>query len=148
MLSRFDWGEDPLYDHPASPAALLDVVNVKERVLLFALAGWARPVEACSTSTSSLSIPKRATSPTSDADERKNTRRTRNTVELLIGIDAVREQIDPLVEYADWTRYLLPGKSVERPISTQTTQRWFLNPANAPTYHQWSYPLSKMGCRT
>ncbi|MFB6164373.1 MAG: integrase [Haloarculaceae archaeon] len=134
LLTRFGWDEEPLYDHPAlSPAdleALLAAGDADERFLLLALAGWGlRPVEACELHVDQLVLEP----PDGEGGipyvefavgERKNARRTRNTVELLVGVDALRARIDRLRDRTDWSGYLLPSPAREgAPISTQTARR-------------------------
>lgn len=157
LLNRFGWDEDPIYDHPALSredlAALLDVSNADERFLLLALAGWGlRPVEACELHIDQLELdPKEGDVPyiAFEVGERKNARRTRNTVELLVGVDAVRERIDVLAEDDDWTGHLLPGQSITQPMSTQTARRWFHDLGErADVTIDGSHPLPKMGRRT
>ncbi|GGL44141.1 hypothetical protein GCM10009037_29460 [Halarchaeum grantii] len=157
LLNRFGWDEDPRYDHPAlsrdDVAALLDVANADERFLLLALAGWGlRPVEACELHVDQLELdPEEGDVPyiEFEAGQRKNARRTRNTVELLVGVDAVRERIDILAEDEEWTGYLLPGQSISRPMSTQTARRWFRDLGErADVEVDRSHPLPKMGRRT
>ncbi|MFB6078827.1 MAG: tyrosine-type recombinase/integrase [Halarchaeum sp.] len=157
LLNRFGWDEDPLYDHPALSredlAALLDVANDEEHFLLLALAGWGlRPVEACELHVDQLTLdPDEGDVPyiAFEAGQRKNARRTRNTVELLVGVDAIEKRIDALAEDDDWTGYLLPGQSVERPMSTQTARRWLRNLGErADVTVDGGHPLPKMGRRT
>lgn len=157
LLNRFGWDEDPIYDHPAlsrdDVAALLGVANVEERFLLLALAGWGlRPIEACELHVDQLVLdPEEGDVPyiEFEAGQRKNARRTRNTVELLVGVDAVRERIDALAEDEEWTGYLLSGQSIGRPMSTQTARRWFRNLGErAGITIGGSHPLPKMGRRT
>ncbi|GAD52679.1 hypothetical protein MBEHAL_1439 [Halarchaeum acidiphilum MH1-52-1] len=157
LLNRFGWDEDPIYDHPAlsrdDVAALLDVANADERFLLLALAGWGlRPVEACELRVDQLELdPEEGDVPyiAFEAGQRKNARRTRNTVELLVGVDAVRKRIDTLAEDEEWTGYLLPGQLISRPMSTQTARRWFRDfGERADVEIDGRHPLPKMGRRT
>jgi site-specific recombinase XerD len=157
LLNRFGWDEDPKYDHPALSrddlAAMLDVADADERFLLLALAGWGlRPVEACELHVDQLVLdPDEGSVPYVEfaAGERKNARRTRNTVELLVGVDAVRSRVDDLADRAGWTGYLLPGQSIDRPISTATARRWLRDVgARAEVRIDGSHPLPKMGRRT
>lgn len=84
-----------------------------------------------------------------DAGERKNARRTRNTVELLVGVDAVHDRIDTLAPNDDWTGYLLPGQSIDQSMSTQTARRWFRDLGErADVQIEGDHPLPKMGRRT
>ena len=157
LLNRFGWDEDPKYDHPALSrddlAAMLDVADADERFLLLALAGWGlRPVEACELHVDQLVLaPDEGSVPYVEfaAGERKNARRTRNTVELLVGVDAVRSRVDDLADRAGWTGYLLPGQSIDRPISTATARRWLRDVGTrAEVRIDGSHPLPKMGRRT
>lgn len=157
LLNRFGWDEDPRYDHPALGRndldQLLAVADDDERFLLLALAGWGlRPVEACELHAQQLMLnPSEGDVPyiEFEAGERKNARRTRNTVELLVGVEAVTERIDVLSEYNDWTGYLLPGQSIEHPMSTETARRWFRDLGErADVQIAGSHPLPKMGRRT
>jgi site-specific recombinase XerD len=157
IVNRFGWDEEPVYDHPALSRddlkALLAVADDDERFLLLALAGWGlRPVEACEIHASQLVLdPDDGDVPyvEFEAGQRKNARRTRNTVELLVGVDATRARIDSLAEDGDWTGYLLPGRSVDRPLSTQTARRWFRDLGDrAGVEVAGSHPLPKMGRRT
>lgn len=157
LLNRFGWDETPIYDHPALSRedldALLSVATADERFLLLALAGWGlRPVEACELHVDQLVLePDQGDVPyiAFDAGERKNARRTRNTVEVLVGIDAIHERTDTLAEDADWTGYLLPGQSIEHPMSTQTARRWIRDLGERTTVRvDGTHPLPKMGRRT
>ncbi|MFD1600015.1 site-specific integrase [Halobellus rarus] len=159
LLNRFGWDEDPKYDHPALSrddlAALLDVADADERFLLLALAGWGlRPVEACELHLEQLVLdpePDEGSVPYVEfaAGERKNARRTRNTVELLVGTDTVRRRVDDLADRDGWTGYLLPGQSIDRPISTATARRWLRDlGTRAGVEIDGSHPLPKMGRRT
>lgn len=157
LLNRFSWDEDPFYDHPAlSPndlAALLTVAGDDERFLLLALAGWGlRPVEACELHASQLVLdPDQGDVPyvEFEAGQRKNARRVRNTVELLVGLDAIRDRIDALGEDDDWTGYLLPGQSMGQPMLTETARNWFRDlRERAGVQVDGSHPLPKMGRRT
>ena len=157
LLNRFGWDEDPLYDHPALSRddleALLAVGDDDERFLLLALAGWGlRPIEACELHVNQLVLdPNDGDVPyiEFEAGQRKNARRTRNTVELLVGVAAIRERIDVLGEREDWTGYLLPGQSVGKPMSTSTARRWFRDLGRrADIEIAGSHPLPKMGRRT
>ncbi len=157
LLNRFGWDEDPLYDHPALSredlAALLDAGDDDECFLLLALAGWGlRPVEACELHVDQLILnPDDGDVPYIEfaAGERKNARRTRNTVELLVGDDAIRDRIDALDEHDDWTGYLLPGQSIGSPMSTETARRWFRDLGEqANVQIAGGHPLPKMGRRT
>jgi len=157
LLNRFGWDEDPIYDHPALSRDDLDdllaVANDEERFLLLALAGWGlRPIEACELHVDQLTLdPDEGDVPyiAFEAGERKNARRTRNTVELLVGVDAVRERVDALAERDGWTGYLLPGQSISRPMSTQTARRWFRALGDrAGVTIDGGHPLPKMGRRT
>ncbi|UHQ99284.1 site-specific integrase (plasmid) [Natrinema zhouii] len=157
LLNRFGWDEDPLYDHPALAredlAALLDAGDDDERYLLLALAGWGlRPVEACELHVNQLVFdPNDGDIPyiEFEAGQRKNARRTRNTVELLVGVDAIRDRIDVLGDNDDWTGYLLPGQSIGSPISTETARRWFRDLGErAGVQIAGGHPLPKMGRRT
>lgn len=157
LLTRFGWDQEPVYDHPAlSPAdleALLAVANADERFLLLALAGWGlRPVEACELHVDQLVLDP----PEGEGDvpyiefevgERKNARRTRNTVELLVGVDAVRARIEDL-QGDDWDGYLLPSP-VDGGISTQTVRRWLRDLGDrADVTVDGGPPKPKMGRRT
>ncbi|WP_049986134.1 tyrosine-type recombinase/integrase [Halobellus rufus] len=157
LLNRFGWDEDPRYDHPALSrddlAALLEVADADSRFLLLALAGWGlRPVEACELHVEQLVLdPEEGDVPhvAFEAGERKNARRTRNTVEMLVGVDAVRERIDALSDRDGWTGYLLPGQSPDRPISTATARRWIRElGSQANVRIDGGHPLPKMGRRT
>lgn len=157
LLNRFGWDEDPIYDHPAlgreDLAALLAAGDDDERFLILALAGWGlRPVEACELHTDQLVLdPDGADVPYIEfaPGQRKNTRRTRNTVELLVGVDAIRDRIDLLGEHDDWTGYLLPGQSIGSPLSTETARRWFRDLGErAGVRVDGGHPLPKMGRRT
>ncbi|QLC35392.1 tyrosine-type recombinase/integrase (plasmid) [Halarchaeum sp. CBA1220] len=157
LLNRFGWDEDPIYDHPALSredlSALLDVANHEKRFLLLALAGWGlRPVEACELHVDQLELdPDEGDVPyiAFEAGQRKNARRTRNTVELLVGVDAITERIDVLAEDDDWTGYLLPGQSISRPMSTQTARRWLRALGErADATIGGNHPLPKMGRQT
>ncbi|WP_168219901.1 tyrosine-type recombinase/integrase [Salarchaeum sp. JOR-1] len=155
ILNRFGWDEDPLYDHPAlsreDVQALLAVANPDERFLLLALAGWGlRPVEACELHVDQLVLsPPEGDVPYVEfaAGERKNARRTRNTVELLVGVDAVRERVARFADAEEWSGYLLPGESDG--ISTETARRWFRSLGErADVSVAGEPPLPKMGRRT
>ncbi|GGL67283.1 site-specific integrase [Halocalculus aciditolerans] len=156
LLNRFGWDEDPVYDHPALGRDDLDAMlaagDPDERFLLLALAGWGlRPVEACELHVDQLELAPDGDVPyvEFEAGQRKNARRTRNTVELLVGLDAVRERIDTLAEHDGWTGHLLPGRSVGRPMSTETARRWFRDLGErAGITIDGSHPLPKMGRRT
>ncbi|GGN22108.1 tyrosine-type recombinase/integrase [Halarchaeum nitratireducens] len=157
LLNRFGWDEDPVYDHPALSrndlVALLDVATDEERFLLLALAGWGlRPIEACELHVDQLELdPGEGDVPyiAFEAGQRKNARRTRNTVEILVGVDAITERIDVLAEDGEWTGYLLPGQSIEQPISTQTARRWLRDLGErADVTIDGERPLPKMGRRT
>lgn len=157
LLNRFGWDEEPVYDHPALSRdqldALLAAATDDECFLLLALAGWGlRPVEACE-----LHVDQLVLSPDDgdvpyvafEAGERKNARRTRNTVEVLVGLDAVRARIDSLGDRDDWTGYLLPGASIDRPMSTTTARRWLRDLGRrADVTIDGGHPLPKMGRRT
>lgn len=157
IVNRFGWDEELVYDHPALSREDLDVLlaagDDAERFLLLALAGWGlRPVEACELHVSQLMLD------AGDDDvpyiefaagERKNARRMRNTVELLVGVDAIHARIDTLAEDDDWTGYLLPGQSTRSPMSTDTARRWFRDLGErAGVAVDGSHPLPKMGRRT
>lgn len=157
LTRRFGWDETPVYDHPAlSPAdieAMLAVADEPQRFLLLALAGWGlRPVEACELHVDQLVL----TPPAGDVPyvefapgERKNARRTRNTVELLVGTEAVERRVASLSEREGWTGYLFPGQSPGRPISTATARRWVRSLGEqAGVTVDGSHPLPKMGRRT
>lgn len=157
LLNRFGWDEDPLYDHPALAredlAALLDAGDDDERFLLLALAGWGlRPVEACELHVNQLVLdPDDGDVPYIEFEigERKNARRVRNTVELLVGVGAIQDRIDALTENEEWTGYLLPGQSISQPMSTETARRWFRDlGARADVEIGRGHPLPKMGRRT
>lgn len=157
LLNRFGWDEDPRYDHPAlgreDLAALLAAGDDDERFLLLALAGWGlRPVEACELHVNQLVLdPEDGDVPyiEFEAGQRKNARRTRNTVELLVGVNAITERIDVLGEHDDWTGYLLPGQSIGSPMSTETARRWFRDLGErADVQIAGGHPLPKMGRRT
>lgn len=157
LLNRFGWDEDPLYDHPAlSPEdldAMLSVASADERFLLLALAGWGlRPIEACELHVDQLVLDsEEGDVPYIEfaAGERKNARRTRNTVELLVGVEATRERIDALTAREEWAGYLLPGQSPGQPISTETARRWFRDLGErAGVQIAAGHPLPKMGRRT
>lgn len=155
LLKRFGWDEQPRYDHPAlTPAdldAMLAVASADERFLLLALAGWGlRPVEACECHVDQLVL-----DPPDDdvpymefeAGSRKNARRTRNTVELLVGLDAVRARIETLTD-GDWSGYLLPSPE-GGPITTQTARRWLRElGSRAGVQVDGEPPTPKMGRRT
>jgi integrase len=157
VTRRFGWDETPSYDHPAFSRADLDamlaVADDAQRFLLLALAGWGlRPVEACR-----LHVDQLVLDPDEDdvphlvfeAGERKNARRTRNTVELLVGLEAVEARIDTLADREAWTGYLLPGQSPDRPISTTTARRWLRDLGErAGVEVDGGPPLPKMGRRT
>lgn len=157
LLNRFGWDETPIYDHPALSRedldALLSVATADERFLLLALAGWGlRPVEACELHIDQLTLePDQGDVPyiAFEAGERKNARRTRNTVEVLVGIDAIHERVDMLADDAAWTGYLLPGQSIGQPMSTQTARRWLRDLGERANVRvDGSHPLPKMGRRT
>ncbi|WP_135855048.1 tyrosine-type recombinase/integrase [Halorussus salinus] len=157
LLNRFGWDEDPRYDHPALSRDELDRLlaagDDDERFLLLALAGWGlRPREACELHVDQLVLdPADEDVPyiEFEAGQRKNARRTRNTVELLVGVDAIEDRINALGEHDDWTGYLFPGQSIEHPISTETARRWFRDLGErADVTIADSYPLPKMGRRT
>lgn len=157
IVNRFGWDEDPIYDHPAIArkdlAALLAAGDEAERFLLLALAGWGlRPVEACELHVSQfVRDPEDGDVPYIEFEvgERKNARRVRNTVELLVGVDAIQDRIDTLGENEEWTGYLLPGQSIEQPMSTETARRWFRDlGARADVEIDGGNPLPKMGRRT
>ncbi|WP_256289349.1 tyrosine-type recombinase/integrase [Halobellus inordinatus] len=157
LLNRFGWDEDPIYDHPALSrsdlSALLEAGNADERFLLLALAGWGlRPIEACELHVDQLVLdPEEGDVPyiEFEAGQRKNARRTRNTVELLVGVEAVSDRIDTLADNDEWTGYLLPGQSITRPMSTQTARRWFRDLGErADVDIDGTHPLPKMGRRT
>jgi integrase len=157
LLNRFGWDEDPLYDHPALAredlAALLDAGDDIECFLLLALAGWGlRPVEACKLHMNQLVLdPDDGDVPYIEfaAGQRKNARRTRNTVELLVGVEAIRNRIDVLGDDDDWTGYLLPGQTIGSPMSTETARRWFRDLGErADIQIAGGHPLPKMGRRT
>jgi site-specific recombinase XerD len=157
LTRRFGWDETPVYDHPAlSPAdveAMLAVADDPQRFLLLALAGWGlRPVEACELHVDQLVLaPEAGDVPYVEfaAGERKNARRTRNTVELLVGREAVERRIATLAEREGWTGHLLPGESDDRPISTATARRWFRELGErADVEIGGNHPLPKMGRRT
>jgi integrase len=132
---------------------MLAVADDAQRFLLLALAGWGlRPVEACR-----LHVDQLVLDPDEDdvphlvfeAGERKNARRTRNTVELLVGLEAVEARIDTLTDREAWTGYLLPGQSPDRPISTTTARRWLRDLGErAGVEVDGGPPLPKMGRRT
>ncbi|WP_336023285.1 site-specific integrase [Halobellus salinisoli] len=159
LLNRFGWDEDPQYDHPALSRsdleALLDVADPDEGFLLLALAGWGlRPVEACELHVDQLVLdppPDAGTVPYVEfaAGERKNARRTRNTVEILVGVAATERRIALLSDREGWTGYLLPGQSSSRPMSTATARRWLRDLGRrADVQIDGSHPLPKMGRRT
>ena len=157
LLNRFGWDEDPRYDHPALGRDDLDdllaVADADERFLLLALAGWGlRPVEACELHLDQLVLdPGDEDVPYVEfaAGERKNARRTRNTVELLVGVDAVRDRIEALDGDDEWTGYLLPGQSDGQPMTTETARRWFRELGErADVQIAGGPPLPKMGRRT
>ena len=159
LLNRFGWDEDPQYDHPALSRsdleALLDVATPDEGFLLLALAGWGlRPVEACELHIDQLVLdpsPEDGSIPYVEfaAGERKNARRTRNTVEILVGIDATERRIEALSDRQGWTGYLLPGQSIDKPMSTATARRWLRDLGRrADVRIDGSHPLPKMGRRT
>lgn len=157
LLNRFGWDEDPRYDHPALSradlTALLAAGDDDERFLLLALAGWGlRPVEACELHADQLVLdPDDGDVPyvEFEAGQRKNARRTRNTVELLVGVDAAAERVAALGARDGWTGYLLPGQSTGRPMSTETARRWFRDLGDrADVEVAGGHPLPKMGRRT
>ena len=159
LLNRFGWDEDPRYDHPALSrddlVAMLDVADADEGFLLLALAGWGlRPAEACELHVDQLVLDpsdREGTVPYIEfaAGERKNARRTRATVELLVGVDATQRRIDDLADRDGWTGYLLPGQSLDRPMSTATARRWLRDlGARAGVQIDGGHPLPKMGRRT
>lgn len=158
LLNRFGWDEDPHYDHPAlSPAdleSLLAVADADERFLLLALAGWGlRPVEACELHVDQLVLDP----PEGEgevpfiefaAGERKNARRTRNTVELLVGVEALRARILDLRATETWSGHLLPSPQ-GGPITTQTARRWLRDLGErADVAVAGDAPKPKMGRRT
>ncbi|MFD1589496.1 integrase [Halorientalis brevis] len=158
LLKRFGWDEEPRYDHPAlSPSDLdemLAVATDDERFLLLALAGWGlRPVEACELHVDQLVLDP----PEGEGDvpyiefqagERKNARRTRNTVELLVGVAAIRDRIRSLRD-GDWAGYLFPSPERDGPISTQTARRWVRDVGDrASVTIDGGAPKPKMGRRT
>jgi integrase len=155
LTRRFGWDRRPVYDHPALSTqdldALLAVGDPDERFLLLLLAGWGlRPVEACQ-----LHVEQLVLDPADDdtphvsfaAGERKNARRTRNTVAILVGTDAVRSRIDRL-ESDDWSGHLLPSPE-GGPITTQTARRWLRTLGErADVTVEGEFPKPKMGRRT
>lgn len=157
LLNRFGWDETPIYDHPALSRedldALLSVATADERFLLLALAGWGlRPVEACELHVDQLVLnPDQGDVPyiAFEAGERKNARRTRNTVEVLVGSDAIYDRVDTLKSDDNWTGYLLPGQSIGQSMSTQTARRWLRDLGERANVRvDGSHPLPKMGRRT
>jgi integrase len=155
LTSRFGWDQRPLYDHPALSTAdldaLLSVADADERFLLLLLAGWGlRPVEACELHVEQLVLdPPDGDTPHVGfaAGERKNARRTRNTVAILVGLDAVRARIDRL-RGPDWSGYLLPSPE-DGPITTQTARRWLRDLGErAGVTVDGDPPKPKMGRRT
>jgi site-specific recombinase XerD len=157
LTRRFGWDETPVYDHPAlSPAdveAMLAVADDAQRFLLLALAGWGlRPVEACELHVDQLVLsPDEGDVPYVEfaPGERKNARRTRNTVELLVGVEATERRVADLADRDGWTGYLLPGQSHGSPLSTATARRWFrVLGEQAGVTVDGSHPLPKMGRRT
>ncbi|MFB6179145.1 MAG: tyrosine-type recombinase/integrase [Halorientalis sp.] len=157
LRRRFGWDREPVYDHPAlSPAQLesmLAVGDTDERYLLLALAGWGlRPVEACELHTDQLVLePDDGTVPYIEfaVGERKNARRVRNTVELLVGVDAIAHRSEHLLAERG-TGYLFPSPVGEdRPITTQTARRWFQSLGErAEVTVDEEPPKPKMGRRT
>ena len=144
-----------MYDHPALSTAdldaLLSAADADERVLLLLLAGWGlRPVEACELHVEQLVLdPPDGDTPHVGfaAGERKNARRTRNTVAILVGLDAVRARIDRL-RGPDWSGYLLPSPE-DGPITTQTARRWLRDLGErAGVTVDGDPPKPKMGRRT
>lgn len=131
----------------------LQPVTTTSVFLLLALAGWGlRPVEACELHVTQVVLdPDEGNVPylEFEAGQRKNARRTRNTVELLVGVDAIHDRIDTLAQDEDWTGYLLPGQSFQRPMSTETARRWFRYLGErADVRIAGGPPLPKMGRRT
>jgi integrase len=158
MTKRMGWDEEPRYDHPAllpdDVEAMLTVADDDERFLLLSLVGWGlRPVEACELHVDQLVLePPEGEGAVPyiefQAGERKNARRTRNTVELLVGVDALRERIAKLVDQDDWSGYLLPSPE-GGPILTQTARRWIANlGTRADIVVDGDSPKPKMGRRT
>lgn len=160
LLKRFGWDREPVYDHPALSVsdleAMLAVATTDERYLLLALAGWGlRPVEACE-----LHVDQLVLDPSPDdgpvpylefaAGERKNARRVRNTVELLVGVDAINHRCRRLVEQDGSAGYLFPSPSIDsQPISTQTVRRRFRSLGDrADVTVAGEPPKPKMGRRT
>jgi len=155
LTRRFGWDRRPVYDHPALSTAeldaLLSVADADERFLLLFLAGWGlRPVEACQLHVDQLVLdPPEDDTPhvTFAAGERKNARRTRNSVAILVGVDAVRARIDRL-QASDWSGHLLPSPE-GGPITTQTARRWLRELGDrADVTVDGDPPKPKMGRRT
>ncbi len=155
LTRRFGWDRRPVYDHPALSTADLDALlshaDADERFLLLLLAGWGlRPVEACQLHIDQLALdPPEDDTPyvSFEAGERKNARRTRNTVAILVGVDAVRARIDRLMS-DDWSGYLLPSPE-GGPITTQTARRWLRDLGErAGVTVDGDPPKPKMGRRT
>ena len=155
LTRRFGWDRRPVYDHPALSTAQLDALlshaDADEQFLLLLLAGWGlRPVEACQLHVDQLVLdPHEDDTPyvSFAAGERKNARRTRNTVAILVSVEAVRSRIDRLTS-ADWSGYMLPSPE-GGPITTQTARRWLRDLGDrAGVTVDGDPPKPKMGRRT
>lgn len=157
LLTRFGWDREPVYDHPALSRSQLEsmlaVGTTEERYLLLALAGWGlRPVEACELHVDQLVLdPEDGTVPYIEfaAGERKNARRVRNTVELLVGVDAIDHRRRELLS-DESAGYLFPSPvGDDDPITTQTARRWFRSLGDrADISIDGEAPKPKMGRRT
>jgi integrase len=160
LLQRFGWDEQPVYDHPALSRtdvdAMLAHADADEWFLLLALVGWGlRPVEACELHVDQIvieppdgegSIPYVEFEP----GERKNARRTRNTVELLVGLDPLRTRCARVRADGETGGYLLPSPAESgAPITTQTARRWVRSLGErAGVEVAGDRPTPKMGRRT
>lgn len=160
ILKRMGWDREPHYDHPAfsreNVDTMLSIANTDEQYLLLTLVGWGlRPVEACELHRDQLILDP----PEGEGDipyvefkagERKNARRTRNTVEILVGVDAIRDRINTLNQGSNWSGYLFPSpESNENPITTETARRWFRSMGErADIEIGGNSPKPKMGRRT
>ena len=158
LLKRFGWDREPVYDHPALSRSdlesMLAVGSTEERYLLLALAGWGlRPVEACELHVDQLVLdPEDGTVPYIEfaAGERKNARRVRNTVELLVGVDAIDHRRREHLSGDHSAGYLFPSPVGDGdPITTQTARRWFRSLGDrAGISVDGEAPKPKMGRRT
>ncbi|WP_136718489.1 tyrosine-type recombinase/integrase [Halorientalis salina] len=160
LRKRFGWDREPVYDHPAITRAdlesMLAVADTDERYLLLALAGLGlRPVEACELHVDQLVLEPDGSEGTVpyiefEAGERKNARRVRNTVEILVGVSAIEARRDQLAREHGDVGYLFPSPTLDdHPITTQTARRWFRSLGDrADVTIDGEPPKPKMGRRT